>query len=103
MKKAIKETMFFTNQNLEQGAEFLIEDGRFNDSDIFTIINTAGEKYMNSHGKVTAMNVLGGISRPKKITVKWLTEVFELITITCIDFRDPITGEFTAEGFINIF
>ncbi len=83
-------------------AKFLIHDSRIDESDILSIIRTAGNKYAQKNGVEKAKADLSKFSRPENVTQEWLEEILTVLNPGYLEFSDPVTGEFTTEAFMSI-
>ena len=94
---------YFDKNNLEEMANFLINDDRLNTSDVLSIIRTIGNKFAQKHGIEKAKEELKNFKYPGELKKDWLINILTALQIEYIDFSDPINGEFTTEAFNAIF
>ena len=85
-------------------AQFYIESGLRDKTDVISLINESGKKLMQKIGKEEMGKILTPFmqNRESLFTVEGLALYLETIGVESVSFLDPMTGKIEHSAYINL-
>lgn len=89
--------------NTQETAEFYIESGKMDRTDISSLVNSTAKELVAKIGKDEAMKICMPFMKNKDAiyTKEGLKEYLDAIGIESISQTDPITGRFEYQAYIT--
>ena len=85
-------------------AQFYIESGLRDKTDVVSLINESGKKYMQKVGREEAGKTLALFMKDREslFAVEGLASYLEAIGVGSVSFLDPMTGRIEHSAYINL-